>query len=267
MGRYYPETYEPFAEAPERERSWLRRLDRRRGIENLCRPVTAIAGPTGLVLDVGCATGNFLAGMRELGWETIGVEPSPHAASYAREVQGLDVHQGTLADAALPAEHVDVVTMWHVLEHVYDPKASLAEAARVLRPGGWIVITVPHLESWEARCFGRYWLGLDFPRHLYLFSRPVLRRYLAEASLAVVKEACITGRHVGLTTSLRFWSTDWPLPVTTRRRLMAAVESPAVRLPTWPYYTLAGKLGRASFLTTFARKGAAATGSPAPREG
>jgi SAM-dependent methyltransferase len=255
MAHYYPEDYEPYSQSPRQEKSWLNRLDRERGIASLCGPVIRAAGArAGRVLDIGCATGNFLDGMRARGWETYGVEPSLHAAHYARERLGLDVREGTIEHVVFEPDFFDVVTLWHVLEHVFDPAATLREAARILKPGGWIILTVPHLESWEAAWFGRYWLGLDMPRHLFLFTRPVLRRYLENSGFCYVRDACITGKHTGVITSLRFWSTDWHVSENVRQRALALVQSKFTRLLTFPYYKLAGLLKQGSFITVFARK-------------
>lgn len=254
MARFYPDDYASYTASSVEERSWLRRLDRKAGINSLCRAVGRVAKRPGCILDIGCATGNFLAGMRTRGWETWGVEPNHFAAGYARDQLQLDVREGTLEQATFPSGFFDVVTMWHVLEHVHDPRATLDEVSRILKPGGWLVITVPHLESWEARIFGPYWVGLDIPRHLFLFTRLVMRRYLADAGFEYAMDRCITGRHVGLITSIRFWSTDWRLAERTRQKVVGFVNSLLARILTWPYYRLTGLLKRGSFITTFARK-------------
>jgi SAM-dependent methyltransferase len=254
IARFYPEDYLAFQSAPGEEPSRLKQLDRRTGIEQLCRPIVQLAGPRGRILDVGCATGNFLDGMRTRGWETWGVEPSAYAARYAREHLRLDVREGTLEQAGFTGEFFDVITLWHVFEHVYDPQATLAEAARILKPGGWVSLTVPNLESWEARLMGRYWLGWDIPRHLFLYPRPVLRRYLAEAGFEQIRERCITGKRIGLTVSLKFWATDWRLSESVRRRILALADSLFLRALIWPYYQFAALVNQTSFITVFARR-------------
>lgn len=254
MMAFYPDDYLPYAKSPEQETSWLKRLDRQFGVQQLCLPVIQTAGTRGRVLDVGCATGNFLAGMRTQGWEVWGVEPNPVAAQYAREQVGLNVETGILEDSNFPTEFFDVVTLWHVFEHVFDPRSTLDKAWRLLKPNGWLILTIPHLESPEARLFGPYWLGLDVPRHLFLYTKPVLRRYLAETGFNYARDACVTARRIGVTTSLRFWSTEWQMDEQTRRRILAIIESLPVRLLLWPYYQTLGMLKQSSFITVFARK-------------
>jgi SAM-dependent methyltransferase len=185
IGAYYPAGYISFQPAVADLPSPLRRLELRRYYATRRRIVErAVAGP-GRILDVGCATGNFLDAMRAAGWRAQGVEPSVEAAAYARERLGLDVLTGRLEDAALPSGAFDVVTLWDVLEHVHEPRATLAEAARLLRPGGALILGLPNPDSLEARLLGPHWIGWDLPRHLNLFRPALLRAQLATMGLPV----------------------------------------------------------------------------------
>ena len=250
---YYAEDLPSFAGArPVRSHS-LRALDRDHGIRNLCRAVPAPAQPPGQILDIGCGTGLFLASMRERGWHVAGIEPSPAMATFARQTLGLDIRQGRIEEVELPAAAYDVITLWHVLEHVQDPALTLRKVYRALRPSGWLLLTVPNLESPEARVFGRYWVGLDIPRHLFLFSAPVLRRYLQEAGLGVVDRHAITARHIGLSTSLQFWVAGWSQSPSVRRSAARLFHSLPFRLITWPYTRIMAGLNLTSFLTVYAR--------------
>jgi SAM-dependent methyltransferase len=185
IGRYYPAGYAPFQPAVADLPSPLRRLELRRYYATRRHIVERAAGRRGRILDVGCATGNFLDAMRRAGWRAEGVEPSPQAAAYARERLGLDVITGRLEEAGLPAAAYDAITLWDVLEHVHEPRATLAEAARLLRPGGALVLGLPNPDSLEARLLGPHWIGWDLPRHLNLFRPPLLRARLAQLGLPV----------------------------------------------------------------------------------
>ncbi|MBN1425180.1 class I SAM-dependent methyltransferase [Candidatus Fermentibacteria bacterium] len=252
IATFYPQEYTCFSPAQSRGR--FRGLEARRGIRRLCRAVTGVAPHPGRILDVGCGTGDFLAGMRDLGWDVQGVEPNSHAAGYARTVNRLRVEERPFADGLFAPESFDVVTLWHVLEHVPDPAQTLGATARLLRRGGSAVITVPNVESWDARLFGPHWAGLDVPRHLFLFPREVLRRYLEEAHLVYTRDACVTGGTGGLITSLRFWTAAWPGPRGLRGAATQLIGSLPIRLVAWPY-GLAGRLTtRGSFITVFARR-------------
>ena len=139
------------------------------------------------MLDVGCATGSFLDCMRKRGnWQISGVEVNQEAARYARERFSLDVFAGELLEANCPAHHFDVVTLWHVLEHLHSPLDTLMEISRILKDDGALFLSVPNSDSYDARVFGDCWIGLDPPRHLYTFSAKTLKRLLAEAGFETI---------------------------------------------------------------------------------
>jgi SAM-dependent methyltransferase len=139
--------------------------------------------PGGTLVDVGCATGAYLAEMRDLGWKVIGVEPDGRAATAARDRLDLRVRTGTLEEANLADACVDVVVMRMVLEHVRDPRRTLEEARRILKPGGRLLLSVPNADSLEARIFDRHWFAWDLPRHLSHFSPESLSGLLDETGL------------------------------------------------------------------------------------
>jgi len=142
----------------------------------------------GRLLDVGCATGFFLALARDQGWEAIGTEVSSFAAEYAREELGLTVHTGTLRQLQLESGSFDVVTMWDVIEHLLDPTAELKEAGRLLRPGGVLSIITPDIDSSVARLLGPRWEEVRRVReHVYFFSERTLREMLAGVGFRVLK--------------------------------------------------------------------------------
>lgn len=253
LARYYPPEYHPFLPAIEDERYPWRRWDRQRGVDRRCRAVIARAGVrTGRVLDVGCATGIFLDGMRRWGWQAYGVEPNPMASAYARERLGLDVITAELETAGLPEATFDVVTLWDVLEHVPDPRRTLVEVRRVLRPGGLLVLSLPNIESVEARLFGRYWAGWDQPRHLALFPLSVLVRLLNETGFVRPEITAFTGYHGTLVLSLEFWLGEKVPQPRLRAFLAGLARSWPARALTWPYYQIANRLRLSSIMVVFA---------------
>ncbi|MEO8286315.1 MAG: methyltransferase domain-containing protein [Chloroflexota bacterium] len=139
----------------------------------------------GKVLDIGCGRGLLLNKLRQRGWEPQGTELSEEAAAYARDRLGLPVTTQTLEEAGFPDNEFDLVILWHVLEHIQAPRAMLNEVARILKPGGTLLVAVPNLGSWEARWSGPHWFHLDVPRHLTHFTRKTLGDALAEAGLPV----------------------------------------------------------------------------------
>lgn len=183
IGRFYPDTYSWRPET-EGEESPVHRLERWYRFHLLRFETRQLLARTDLapgdpVLDVGCGSGDRLLVMKQAGLEPAGVEITP-AADYARERLSLDVRRGTLEDARLEDGRFRAVTLYNVVEHVHDPRRVLAEARRVLKPGGWIVLQCPNARSLQARLFRRRWAALDVPRDLYYYTPAILGRLLRE---------------------------------------------------------------------------------------
>lgn len=140
----------------------------------------------GRLLDIGCGTGDLLVAARERGWETSGVELSPHAAAIARQ-RGLDVTVGTVGAARFPARSFDVVAILDVVEHLPDPLAELSEIYRLLRPGGLAVVETPNWNSIYRRLLRQRWAALQPRVHLLYFDRRTLSRLLERAGFEVVR--------------------------------------------------------------------------------
>lgn len=185
MSRYYPTDYIPRGRAPAAIRRALRRHDLARRVRLVHRWAERADGRPGRVLDVGCATGDFLVECRAKGLAVAGVEPAPWAARLAA-ARGLPVWPTDLAGAALPAAAFDVVTLWDVIEHLEQPVEDLRRIARALRPGGHLVVGTPVEDGWDARAWGRAWAGWDTPRHLSVFSTRSLERALEATGYRVL---------------------------------------------------------------------------------
>jgi 2-polyprenyl-3-methyl-5-hydroxy-6-metoxy-1,4-benzoquinol methylase len=138
--------------------------------------------PGGRLLDVGCGSGDYLTLMKSLGWEVEGVEFDPAAVAAARKT-GLSVRCGSLEEQAYPSESFDAIMMHHVIEHVPDPVASLKECARILKPGGEVLLFTPNSSSLTHSLFRECWRGLETPRHLHIFSPASAARALKLAGM------------------------------------------------------------------------------------
>jgi SAM-dependent methyltransferase len=139
----------------------------------------------GRLLDVGCASGKFLRQMAAVGWTCAGIEQDVQAAAKARRVTA-DVFTGGPMDAPFPPSSFDLVTAFHVLEHLPDPLGALRRMLTWLAPGGSVVIEVPNVGGVGGRLFGRYWSGLDMPRHLVHFTPATLTALAERAGGRVV---------------------------------------------------------------------------------
>lgn len=136
--------------------------------------------PGARLLDVGCGHGKLLERMRDIGWETVGVDVDPAAFRVALG-RGLDVRLGTLEQQRFEAGSFDAVYLSHVIEHVHEPVALLRECHRVLKPGGRLVLATPNAQAVGHRVFGRAWFPLDPPRHLAIFTEPAMTEAMRRA--------------------------------------------------------------------------------------
>jgi SAM-dependent methyltransferase len=123
----------------------------------------------GALLEIGCGSGRMLRQMQALGWTVEGTDLDPGAVANAAK-KGLKVTLGELESCRYPNASFDAVTMSHLIEHVYTPRALLAECYRIVKPGGRVVVVTPNTESIGHRLFGKHWRGLEPPRHIHLFS-------------------------------------------------------------------------------------------------
>ncbi len=137
----------------------------------------------GRLLDIGAGTGEFLKLANSNGWQSIGIEPSEKARKIAIS-KGVSFEESMWQ---IENNSVDVITMWHVLEHVPDYKSQFAELKRMLKTSGTILIAVPNYKSYDAKIYGEYWAAFDVPRHLWHFSKEAIKRIAIEYNFELVK--------------------------------------------------------------------------------
>ena len=176
-GRYYPQSYYgdqrrflPILETVFRLLSGVRKLRLKRATRKL-----------GKVLDIGCGPGWFLDSMRRSGWSVEGTEVTDFAARHAREHLGLTVHT---EEMDFP-ESFDIVSIWHVLEHVEDPVVTLRNIRSCIVEDGTLLLAVPNFSSLEAKITRGNWFHLDVPRHLHHFSKNSLYKIIENAGFRV----------------------------------------------------------------------------------
>lgn len=135
--------------------------------------------PDGRALDIGCGNGRFIRNMNAIGWNCEGVEFSLTAVNVCRQA-GLKVFHGDLHQAGYESASFDLVTARHLIEHVPDPDALVAEISRILKPGGQVAIETPNNCSWGRKLFGKRWFANEVPRHLVLFNTASLTLLLSQ---------------------------------------------------------------------------------------
>lgn len=135
----------------------------------------------GKLLDYGCGTGHFLSYCQKNGWNTTGIEPDEGARIQATE-KGIN-----LANSIEEVEdNVDIITAWHVVEHISDLRKTLKSLKAKLKKGGVLIVAVPNLSSYDAKQYGEFWAAYDVPRHLYHFSQESFGTLIDKLKLQLV---------------------------------------------------------------------------------
>lgn len=227
LQQYYPETYWDIAK--KESSSLIAEHCRRFALRDHVRFVEKALAKTdveGPVLDVGCRGGLFLKILRERGHPGIGLDSSLRAATTAWEINRTPAVCATLCHAPLPDSSFAAVTMFHVLEHLYDPPSYLEAARRLLKPGGRLIIQVPNAASWQFLLLGENWRGLDVPRHLWSFRAAELETLLDRSGFEPVrtKHFSLRDNPVCLAASLA------PSLDPAVRKVRLLVETPARKL-------------------------------------
>lgn len=139
----------------------------------------------GTLLDVGCGTGHFLKTCLQAGWQVAGIEPNEKARNIASQYIQKDLYSSL---HELPSnKNFDVITLWHVLEHIGQLNEALAKLNALLTPVGTLVIAVPNRESYSAQYFKKFWAAYDVPRHLWHFTKKNLEELLQKHKLYIEK--------------------------------------------------------------------------------
>ncbi|MCI4669317.1 MAG: class I SAM-dependent methyltransferase [Bacteroidia bacterium] len=141
----------------------------------------------GSILDIGCGTGDFLKAMKDSGWETLGLEPDDRARKVALSKNGIKSEFSTHL-FEIQAASFDVVSMWHVLEHVHELHKYLDTIFKILKDDGVLIIAVPNYQSSDAHHYKDKWAAYDVPRHLYHFSPESMDKLLDSHDFQIFSE-------------------------------------------------------------------------------
>ena len=136
------------------------------------------------LLDVGCGTGHFIDYCQQHGWQVNGVEPNDIARTQAEDKTKIIIQHdlSEIVDSSF-----EVITLWHVLEHLSDLEQTMNQLKSLLAPGGVLIIAVPNFDAYEATVFDEYWAAYDVPRHLYHFNRKALAQLSKKHGLKIVR--------------------------------------------------------------------------------
>lgn len=177
MGQYYKsDAYISHTDAKKTLTDKLYQIVKRRSLKQKLRLVGKHLKGEKSLLDIGAGTGDFLQLARTEGWKIDGVEPNPDAVLKAGEKQ-IELK----ANTAIIEGTFSVITLWHVLEHLHNPKERLDEYHKLLNNDGVLIIAVPNFNSWDANHYKEFWAAYDVPRHLFHFSKQSISRLAGDA--------------------------------------------------------------------------------------
>jgi 2-polyprenyl-3-methyl-5-hydroxy-6-metoxy-1,4-benzoquinol methylase len=219
---YYPETYAPYDPISDRQIHQSSGLGAWLGLHGRQLPPM----PRGRMLEVGCATGDFLAHSRKCGWAVHGIEFSEVAAGVAQS-RGLSVEVCSIESATSPSEPYDLIVAWMVLEHLHEPVRALRHLRSWLAPEGYLVGSIPDAEAVERRVFGKAWYALQLPTHLFHYTPSTLRRVLAAAGWELIRVKW-QANSTNLLLSLSYKLEDWGME-RAARAVATAVRAKQMR--------------------------------------
>jgi SAM-dependent methyltransferase len=162
--------------------AWLYQRVKRYSLRKKIRLINRINSGAGSLADIGAGTGAFLEAAKQRGWEITGAEPN----AKAREVslaRGINLEESV---ANLEGRQFDVVTLWHVLEHLPELDDMINKISLLVKPGGHLIVAVPNFNSYDASYYKNFWAAYDVPRHLWHFSRTSVKK-LFEGKLDLVR--------------------------------------------------------------------------------
>lgn len=184
LGRYYES--DDYISHTDGKRTFFEKIYqavKQKALRDKVKLIESLNPAKGNLLDIGAGTGDFLLEAKKNNWQTTGFEPNPKARKIAIS-KGLSLVEDI---KHIPDNSVDVITMWHVLEHVPDVEKEISELKRMLKPNGVIIIAVPNYKSYDAKYYGAYWAAYDVPRHLWHFSKTAIQKLFGRQGLDLIK--------------------------------------------------------------------------------
>ena len=184
LGKYYEsEDYISHTDSKRSLFEKLYHLIKSIALKNKLNLLNSLQPNKGRILDIGAGTGDFLSVANSAGWKTVGVEPSDKAKAIAKS-KGVSFVEQT---SELESYSFDVISMWHVLEHVPDLYKQIKELKRLLKPTGTIIIAVPNFKSFDAQYYGKFWAAYDVPIHFWHFSKTAIKLLFEKEKMKLEK--------------------------------------------------------------------------------
>ena len=157
---------------------------RKRSLKSKLKLVNSFSSDNKQLLDIGCGTGDFLATAQKDGWQVTGVEPDQQARQIANSKTNNAVFDIKHLES-LQQNSFDVITLWHVLEHLPQLEMHIKLLQYLLKPNGTLVIAVPNYNSYDAQYYKEFWAAYDVPRHLWHFSKASISKLFAKEAMEV----------------------------------------------------------------------------------
>ncbi|WP_194768174.1 class I SAM-dependent methyltransferase [Tamlana sp. I1] len=148
--------------------------------------INSVSSESKVLLDVGCGTGDFLQTAQNNNWKVSGVEPNHDARQIANSKTNQSVFETEML-SKFEANHFDVITLWHVLEHLPDLENQIEIYKKLLKPSGTLIIAVPNHKSYDAAYYQEFWAAYDVPRHLWHFNSDSVSKLVGKFQMQVVK--------------------------------------------------------------------------------
>lgn len=184
LGSYYE--FEDYISHTDGKRTFFEKMYhfiKRKAIRDKVNLINSHQPLKGKILDIGAGTGDFLLECKNQNWDILGIEPNEKAKTTA---VGKGINIGYTIEQ-LESNSFDVITMWHVLEHVPDVEHQVAELKRLLKPSGTIIIAVPNFKSYDATYYKSYWAAYDVPRHLWHFSKTAIDKLFDKQNINLIE--------------------------------------------------------------------------------
>lgn len=242
LGGYYPSGYEAYNSFESLS------VDMQRALNIQLKFIERFAQGRRRLLDVGCATGNFMQVSKLQGWDAHGIELIASAAQIAQEKHGTNVKIGSLETVEYPDRYFNIITLWDVLEHLPDPEGALKHCHNLLVPGGLLIFSIPNLKSFDRYLFGRVWIGWDAPRHFNMFSEITIKRLFELTGFELVERKCLLGGKGTFLLSLD------NLVGNGRMGVIVNKIYPLISALLWPYRQFSYFFKRGPIITFVARK-------------